>query len=126
MAIHKIQRQKLLSEPFSLDALKLSRALYYTYLNNDKELYMEVKLKTIYSLLKLIQSKESLAYVEQILDELNEPIAVKNFKFYAKTYTIRFIIFCKYKVNGDMMEIELNEEYLHAEKEYMMEQFLSN
>lgn len=126
MAIHKIQRQKLLSEPFSLDALKLSRALYYTYLNSDKELHMQIKLKTIYSLLKLTQSEESWAYVVHILDELNEPIGVKNFKFYAKTYALRFIIFCKYKLNGDTIEIELSEEYLHAEKEYMIEQFLSN
>ncbi len=126
MEIHKIKRQKLLSEPFSHDSLKLARALYNTYRNNDEDLYMEIKLKTVISLLGLREGKESIEYIETLLEELNEPIAVKNFKLFAKVYPIRFVVFCKYRINDDIIEIELSEEYLEVESKYMLDSFLSH
>ncbi len=126
MEIHKIKRQKLLSEPFSQDALKLARALYNTYRNDGDDLCMEIKLNTIISLLGLRSGKEAVSYIEMLLEELNEPIAVKNFKFIAKIYPIRFIVFCKYRINDDIIEIELSEEYLEVESKYMLDSFLSH
>ncbi len=126
MEIHKIKRQKLLSEPFSKDALKLARALYNTYKNNGDDLYMEIKLKTVVSLLGLRSGKEAVEYIETLLEELNEPIAVKNFKLFAKVYPIRFVVFCKYRINDDIIKIELSEEYLEVESKYMLDSFLSH
>jgi len=126
MDIHQIEKQALLSEPFSPDALKLARALYHTYINNDEETSMEIKLHTIISLLGLQSSKKAIEYIKELLDELNEPLAVKNFKFYSDIYELRFITFCKYTLLEETLEIELSEEYLLAESHYIVDSFLSN
>ncbi|WP_373000616.1 hypothetical protein [Sulfurimonas sp.] len=124
MSLHEIKKQKLLQEPFDDDALKLARAIYNTYLENDKEFFMEIKIIKIFNLLKLQSSKEAIKYVRFLLEELNEPLCVKNFKYYAKTYPMRFVVFCTYKINEDTVEIELSEEFLHVEDAYMLDPFL--
>lgn len=124
MELHKIERQKLLSEPFSSGALKLARALSNTSKNREDELFLEVKLKVIFSLLGVKDCAESISYLETLLEELNEPIAVKNFKFSGKIYPLRFIVFCHYTIYEERIEIQLNEEYLLAEKAYMIDSFL--
>jgi hypothetical protein len=124
MSLHEIKKQKLLEEPFDADALKLARAIYNTYLENDKELFMEIKIKKILNLLKLQSSNKALKYIRYLFEELNEPLCVTDFKFYAKTYPMRFVVFCKYKINDETIEIELNEEFLHVEEFYMTDPFL--
>ncbi|WP_373035053.1 hypothetical protein [Sulfurimonas sp.] len=124
MILHEITKKKLLQEPLSADALRLARAIYNTYLENDKELFMEIKIKNIFNLLKLQSSKEALKYVRYLLEELNEPLCVTNFKFYAKTYPMRFVVFCNYKIKEETMEIELSEEFLQVEEFYMLDPFL--
>jgi hypothetical protein len=124
MSLHEIKKQKLLQEPFDADALKLVRAIYNTYLENNKDLFMKIKIKNILNLLKLQSSKESLKYIRYLFEELNEPLCVTNFKFYAKTYPMRLVVFCNYKINDDIIEIELNEEFLYVEEFYMLDPFL--
>nr|WP_321267830.1 hypothetical protein [uncultured Sulfurimonas sp.] len=124
MSLHEIKKQKLLLEPFSKDALKLARAIYNTYLENDKELFMEIKNKSLLNLLKLQSGIESMRYIRYLLEELNEPICVKDFKYYAKTYPMRFVVFCSYKIKDETIEIELSDEFLHVEDEYMLDPFL--
>lgn len=124
MSLHEIIKQKLLQEPFDNDALKLARAIYNTYLENDKDLFMDIKIKTILNLLKLHSSKEALKYIRFLLEELNEPLCVTNFKYYANVYPMRFVVFCSYKIKDETIEIELNEEFLHVEANYMLDPFL--
>ena len=121
----EIIKQKLLSEPLSQEAVKFARAIYFTYLNDETNLYLEIKITSIMKLLKLRSNKETVAYIRELLKELNEPLAVKNFEFFGKTYPIRFVTFCKYNINGEVLEIELNEEFLHAESNYMLDCFLT-
>ena len=121
----EIIKQQLLSEPLSPDAVKLARAIYFTHLRDETNLYLEVKLTSIMKLLHLRSNKETVQRVRELLKELNEPLAVKNFDFFGKTYPIRFVTFCKYKVNRELLEIELNEEFLHAESNYMLDSFLT-
>ncbi len=122
----KIIKQKLLTEPFSADALKLARAIYFTHLTDGNNLYLEIKLTSITTLLHLHSNKETQEKIHKLLDELNEPLAVKNFKFFGKVYPLRLVIFCKYKINKNILEIELSEEFLHAEHKYMLDSFLTN
>ena len=124
MSLHEITKQKLLQEPFDDDALKLARAIYNTYLENNEDLFMEIKTTTVLKLLKLHSSKEGLKYLRFLFEELNEPLCVKNFKYCAKTYTMRFVIFCSYKIQEETIEIELSEEFLHVEDVYMLDPFL--
>ena len=125
MNIHTITKQKILSEPFTSDALKLAKALYNTYIKDDKNLYMEVRVSAIAKLLRVSADNDGINYIIKLLEELNEPILVKDFKFYNKLYPMRFLKFCTYKFDGDMLEVELNPEYLLVESEYMIDRFLS-
>ena len=124
MKMHTIEKQKLLSEPLSKYALKLAKALYHTYLKDDKNLCMEFPTKAVLGLFKLSYSKTSILFIQSIFEELNEPILVKNFKIFGKVYDMKFIRFCTYKIDNNKIEVELNPEYLLAESEYMQERFL--
>ncbi len=126
MSLHKIIKQKLLYEPFSEDALKLARAIYNTYIENDEDLYMEIKIETILNIFHFQTSVGAINYIKYLLEELNEPLCVKDFKYYAKTYPMRFVVFCTYTINEETIEIELNEEFLHVESEYMLDPFLKS
>ena len=121
----EIIKQQLLSEPLSLEAIKLARAIYFTHLKDETNLYLEVKISSIMKLLHLRSNKETTQWVRQLLKELNEPLAVKNFDFFGAKYPVRFITFCKYNINNEILEIELSEEFLHAESEYMLDSFLT-
>ena len=126
MVLHQIKKQKLLFEPFSSDALKLARAIYNTYLENDKDFFMEIKISTIAKLLNLHQGKKATEYIRYLLEELNEPLCVRDFKYFAKIYNMRFIYFCTYTIKDEMIEIELSEEFLYVEAEYMLDPFLKS
>ncbi len=126
MSLHKIEKQYLLGDVFSPDALTLARAIYNTYIEDDQNLYMKIKLSKIEALLKISPYCDSTQQITRVLEEINEPIGVKNFKFFAKEYPIRFLEFCSYEIKDDFIEIYLSEEFLHAEEEYMIDNFLTN
>jgi len=124
MNLHKITKQKLLFEPYSDDALKLARAIYNTYIENEEELFMEIKIATILKLLNLHSSVDAIKYIKFLLEELNEPLCVRDFKYFANIYPMRFVVFCTYVINEETIELELDEEFLHVENEYMLDPFL--
>ncbi|WP_294967037.1 hypothetical protein [Sulfurimonas sp.] len=124
MSLHEIKKQKLLQEPLDADAQKLARAIYNTHLENNNDLFMRIKIKSILTLLNLQSSNEAIKYVRFLFEELNEPLCVKNFKYYSKTYPMRFVVFCSYKIKDETIEIMLSEEFLHVEDEYMLDPFL--
>jgi len=121
----EIIKQKLLSEPLSQEAVKFARAIYFTHLKDETNLYLEIKITSIMKLLNLHSSKETIEHIRELFQELNEPLAVKDFEFFGKTYPLRFVTFCKYKINAEILEIELSEEFLHVENHYMLDSFLT-
>ena len=125
MSLHKIEKQYLLGSELSEDALILARAIYNTYIQDNKNLYMRIKLSKIEALLEIPVYLDTVRQVTQILEEINEPIGVKNFKFYAKEYPLRFLVFCSYEFDNDEIEIYVSEEFLFAEEEYMIDNFLT-
>ncbi len=125
MVLHEIKKQKLLAEPLSADSLKLARAIYNTFMELGDDSILEIKVNTIQKLLNLQQNEDGKQYIIKTLEDINEPLVVKNFKFYATVYPMRFLKFCEYKINGDMIEIDISEEFLLAEKEYMLDNFLT-
>ncbi len=126
MSIHRIEKQQILHEPLSEDALKLVRAIYNTYKEDVDELYLEIKISSLLHLLKIVNTHDDNIknYIINLFEELNEPICVKNFKFYNDVYPMKFIKFCTYKVQDEIVEIELNEEYIYAIEEYMIDPYL--
>lgn len=124
MNIHKIEKQYLLGDVFSPDALSLARAIYNTYIKEDKSLYMEIRLDKIESLLKIPSYFDTVLYITEVLEEINEPIGVRDFKYFTKVYPMRFLVFCSYEIGEETIEIYLSEEFLHAEEFYMIDNFL--
>ena len=126
MSLHVTQKQYLLGEMFSKDALRLARAIHNTYIEDKQDLYMEIHLETLISLFDISHGEHGVRYLRKLFQEINEPISVKNFKFYGEEYKLRFMQFCKYEIKEDIVIIELNEEFLLAEKEYMIDKFLTH
>ncbi len=125
MSMHKIKKQQLLNEPLSKDAIKLGRAIYNTFLESG-ELEMKVDISKFFKLFKLEPTDESLSYIKHIFLELAEPLIVKNFKFWAEIYPIRIVTFCLYTFEDKYVSINLSEEFLEVEKNYMIDNFLTN
>ena len=121
----EIIKQNLLAEPLSDNALKLARAVYNTYITYD-DFEMEIKFQTFYKLLNLHPCKDSVNDIQNLLEELNEPLAVRNFEFHGETTQLKFIQFCSYRIEKETIKINLSEEYLHAQSEYMLDSFLGN
>ena len=126
MSLHITQKQYLLGEMFSKDALRLARAIHNTYIEDEKDLYMEIRVETLTSLFDIASDEDGIHYLTNLFEEINEPISVENFKFYGEEYELRFMKFCKYKIKEDIVKIELSEEFLLAEKEYMIDKFLTH
>jgi len=125
MNTNKIIKQKLLAEPLSEDALKLARAIYNTYVTYDN-LKMEIKFSTFFKLLNLHPCKNSIIDIQNLLEELNEPLAVKNFEYEGEIIHLKFIQFCSYIIKKETIELELSAKYLHAQKHYMKDSFLES
>lgn len=119
----EIKKRKLLSEPMDEKALKLARAVYNTYITYDN-MEMEIKFTTFFKLLDLHPCKDSINDIIYLLEELNEPLAVKNFEFNGITTQLKFIQFCNYKINKETVEIKLSPDYMHAHLNYMLDAFL--
>ncbi len=124
MVLHTIEKQKLLHEPLEPDVLKLARILYNTSVEDNYELFMEVSINTLIEVLKIKNHDNPVKYIKYLFEELNEPLCVKNFKFFNKTYKMRFIYFCTYSFRDDYIDIELSEEYFYAIENYMIEPYL--
>jgi len=123
MVKKEIIKQNLLAEILSPKALKLARAIYNTHITYDS-MELEIKFSTFYKLLDLQPCKDSINDIIWLLEEVNEPLAVKNFEFNGKTIQLKFIQFCNYKINKETVSIVLNDEYIHAHKNYMKDSFL--
>ena len=124
MNINPIIKQNLLSEPLSANALKLVRGIYNTYVSNDEEAAIDIKISNFLKLLNLHNSKESIGYIQDLLEEINEPIGIRDFEFRGNTTQLKFVQFCSYKIGAESINIEVSEEYLHAQSEYMLDSFL--
>jgi len=124
MKSKEIIKQNLLAEPLSDNALRLARGIYNTYIAQDEELSLEIKIPTFFKLLNLHPCKDSILDIQNLLEELNEPLAVRNFEFNGEVTQLKFIQFCNYKIGEETIKIELSPEYLHAQSEYMLDSFL--
>ena len=89
----EIVKQKLMSEPVSERALKLARAIYHTYVSYG-DLNMETKFETFFKLLNLHPCSDSVKDIQNLLEELNEPLAIRNFEFHGVTTQLKFVQFC--------------------------------
>ena len=124
MKKEEIIKRNLLAEPLSENAIKLARGIYNTHIAMDEDLSLEIKFQNIFKLLNLHPCKDSIKDIQNLLEEINEPLAVRNFEFEGETIQLKFIQFCTYEIGEETIKIELSPEYLHAQSEYMLDSFL--
>lgn len=114
----------------SKDAERLANAIYNTYVQ-EKYPYIEVSVKRLYQMFgndHYTHSKEEFEELKAIFEELNEPVALTNFKYGSKTHPWIVVQFCEFEnewsIEDETIEIQINEIYLAAMKEYMDDPFL--
>lgn len=113
------------------DAVKLANAIYNTYVQEDYP-YLEIgvnRLCQIFGYTGYTHSREDLDYIRGLFEELNEPIAVVDFKYGAKTYDWKALQFCSFEKpwqDADQtIEIVINEMYIAAVSEFMEDPFIN-
>jgi hypothetical protein len=124
MNTNKPEKRNLFKIPLSAEALRVARAIYNTYLINEEESRLQIKIQNIINLLKLQEKENALEYILEIFEELNEPLEVLDFNYQANFYPRRFIFFFKYEIIHDTIAIDISNEYLHAHDNYMSDTFL--
>ena len=123
-----IEKQELIKEPLASKTLKLAESIYSTYVVNEKDPYMQISVEKLYKLLGLENEANPFKALMNIFVDLTEPIIVRNFEYKIKKYPQMILSFCTFKEIKEegkhMIEIELNEMYLEAMKNYMLNPFL--
>lgn len=112
------------------NAKRLANAIYNTYIQ-EKYPYIEISVKRLYKMFgedHYTHSQEEFERLQSLFEELNEPVALTNFKYGSKTYPWVVVQFCEFEkeweIGDETIDIQINEMYLAAMKEYMDEPFL--
>lgn len=118
---------------FSLsdDAVRLANILYNTYVQDDDP-FLEInvgRLCGIFGYHGYTHKKEELQYIRDLFEELNEPIAVVDFKYGSRRYDWKALSFCSFEKpwsdEDETIEIVINEMYIAAVKEFMEKPFIN-
>ena len=114
----------------SPEAERLANALYNTYIQ-EKYPYIDIPVKRLYQMFckdYYTHSKSEFEHLLKLFHELNEPVALSNFKYGTKVYPWKAVQFCEFEkgwsIEDEYVEIHINEMYLAAMKEYMDKPFL--
>jgi len=113
------------------DAIKLANVLYNTYVQEHYP-YLEisvVRLCEVFGYSAYPVSKEAIEYLQEVFDELNEPVLVTNFKFGSRIHDWKVIQFCEFdhpwEEEDEYIEVTINEMFIAAMKEYMSTPFIN-
>ena len=118
---------------FSLsdDAVKLANAIYNTYVQEDYP-YLEIsvnRLCEIFGFGGYAHRHQDLEYIRGLFEELNEPIAVVDFKYGSRLYDWKALTFCSFEKpwgdSDETIEIVINEMYIAAVQRYMEKPFIN-
>ena len=114
--------------PLSLKSAKLAEAIYNTYIA-ENEPYLTISLESLCRLFNLEDSYESYVYLQGLFEELNEPVLVEDFVFRGHFYKWEVVSFCSFdkdwKKGDAFLEVTINELFLAAMKERMVDPFIS-
>ena len=112
------------------EAVRLANAIYHTYTGDEyKELELELPFSRVCSMFKLKPSKESLAFVSGLINEiLDEPIAVSNKELHHKmiewkTYVF-FTLLQPLEMGGESIKLRINPEYLTITQAFVVNPYL--
>jgi len=109
------------------EAVKLANAIYNTYMKVQEPM-MVLSIERLCGLFGYEPSEETLAYIDSIFDELNEPAAVSNYEYEGEFYTWKPLEFCIYSrvrnAVGECYMVMINLMYVEAMRELVEDPFI--
>lgn len=110
-------KQKLIVKRPSEEAIRLANNIYYTYLQEGTP-FLHISLQRLCKLFGDCEEARVKGRIVGLLEELNEPIAVKNFIFRGRKIGWQKVHFLNYGFSSEnakaYIDIEINEIYLEA------------
>jgi len=99
------------------EAVRLANNIYYTYLQEETP-HLHVSLERFCKLVGESEEKSGKRRLIELFQELNEPIAIENFKYGGKTIKWKALNFFDYHFtveNGkEFVNIEINEMFVEV------------
>ena len=120
-------KRKIYKRP-SDKAVRMANDIYYTYIQEDNNvIYISVdRLCEIFGEPEKIKVKIE---VSQIFEELNEPIAIENYKYYGdliKWQSLQFFTYNFFSEDGnEYIELTINELFLDVLEKLESEPFIN-
>jgi hypothetical protein len=122
-----MSKQRLISAIPSKDAIKLANAVYQTYIVEEYS-HLKLSIKRLCEVFQFDKTPETIAYFKLLFDELNEPVAVKDFAYEENFYKWLVLDFCSFEqewqLEDEYIYVAINEIYLHAMQELMRDPFI--
>ena len=112
------------------DAVRLANAILHTYQTSEyDDTEFEIPIESICKLFRKDYTRESVIYVEQLVNEiLDEPVAVINKVLDRKviewkTYDF-FTLLEPVQMSGGLIKLDINRDYLRITKEFVANPYL--
>ena len=121
-------KKRLLKKHPSEDAVKLANRIYYTSLQK-REPYVYISINALCRLLNKPDAEDCKLYLTALLEELTEPVAVKDFIFNRKKIDWQVISFITYAFtleNGEeYVDIEIDPMFIEVMKAVEAEPYIN-
>jgi hypothetical protein len=110
------------------DAVRLANSIYYTYIQEDDP-YLSIPVSRLYEIVKIEDESEARLYILKLFDELNEPVAARNFVYGGREIKWRVLHFFdlekKWEEGDRYIELHINEMFLEAMKQLDPEPYIN-
>ena len=121
-------KKRLLKKHPSEDAVKLANRIYYTSLQK-REPYVYISMNALCRLFDRPDAADCKAYLTALLEELTEPVAVKDFTYNRKKIDWQVISFISYAFtleNGEeYVDIEIDPMFIEVMKAVEVEPYIN-
>ena len=111
------EQQRLIAERPSATAVRLANDIYFTYLYEDSP-YIRISMARLCEVFGTHDVMEVKRIIEDVFEEINEPIVLSDCTFQGKHVEWLFLKFFTYsfcEIEGDeYVDLEIDERYLYA------------
>lgn len=109
------------------DAIRLANSIYYTYVQ-EEDPDLSIPVSRLCEIVGISDAAEAMVTIKKLFDELNEPVAARNFLYEGKKVewqVLHFFDLEKEWEEGDRyIELHINEMFLEAMKQLEEEPYI--
>jgi hypothetical protein len=109
------------------DAVRLANSIYYTYVQEDDP-YLSIPVSRLCEIVKIKDVAEARGYIMRLFDELNEPVAARNFVYNGKEIEWAALHFFdlekEWEETDRYIELHINEMFLEAMRQLEPEPYI--